>query len=136
MKKFEEHKTQYGFKQETNNHAEAIIRNDIIVNHTALINDLMHEKGWMEETANLYLDDETLKEQYSVEYAEFLREYLDESETLDEASSTSEACAMDDLRVEYDGTVRDSGQRIIQFSYGGDSIDVSKSDHGGIDLEN
>ena len=98
MTKFEEHKTQYGFKQETNNHAEAIIRNDVIVNHTALINDLMHEKGWLEETSNLYLSDETLKERYSIEYADFLRELLDESETLDEASLTQEMEAMDKLR--------------------------------------
>ena len=98
LKKFEEHKTQYGFKQETNRHAEAIIRNDIIVNHTALINDLMHEKGWLEETSNLYLSDETLKERYSIEYADFLRELLDESETLDEASLTQEMEATDKLR--------------------------------------
>jgi hypothetical protein len=98
MTKFKEHKTQYGFKQETNNHAEHIIRNDIIVNHTALINDLMHEKGWLEETSNLYLSDEALKEQYAVEYADFLRELLDESETLDEASHTQEMEATDKLR--------------------------------------
>jgi len=40
--------------------------------------------------------------------------------------------ALQDLKVDYDGTVRDSGQNIIQFSYGGDAVDVSKSDHGGI----
>lgn len=38
--------------------------------------------------------------------------------------------AMQDLKVSYDGTVRDSGQNIVQFSYGGDAIDVSKSNHG------
>jgi len=42
--------------------------------------------------------------------------------------------ALQDLKVNYDGTVRDSSQTIIQFSYGGDSIDVSKSDGGGIDI--
>jgi len=42
--------------------------------------------------------------------------------------------ALQDLKVNYDGTVRDSGQNIIQFSYGGDAIDVSKSDHGGLKL--
>jgi len=42
--------------------------------------------------------------------------------------------ALQDLRVNYDGTVRDSGQRIIQFKFGGDNVDVSKSDHGGVDI--
>ena len=36
------------------------------------------------------------------------------------------ANALQDLRVEYDETVRDSGNRIIQFKYGDDGIDVSK----------
>jgi len=36
------------------------------------------------------------------------------------------ANALQDLRVEYDGTVRDSGNRIIQFSYGDDGLEVSK----------
>jgi DNA-directed RNA polymerase subunit A' len=40
--------------------------------------------------------------------------------------------ALQDLKVNYDGTVRDAGQNIIQFSYGGDAIDVSKSDHGSV----
>lgn len=40
--------------------------------------------------------------------------------------------ALQDIRVNYDGTVRDASQRIIQFAFGGDNIDVSKSDHGGI----
>jgi len=43
--------------------------------------------------------------------------------------------ALQDIKVSYDGTVRDAGQRIIQFSYGGDNIDVSKSDGGGISLK-
>jgi DNA-directed RNA polymerase beta' subunit len=38
------------------------------------------------------------------------------------------ANAMQDLRVEYDETVRDAVGRIIQFSYGEDGIDVSKSE--------
>ncbi len=38
--------------------------------------------------------------------------------------------ALQDLKVEYDGTVRDSGMNIVQFIYGGDNIDVSKSDGG------
>ncbi len=40
------------------------------------------------------------------------------------------ANAAQDLRVEYDLTVRDASGKIVQFSYGEDSIDVSKSEHG------
>ncbi|PJE81672.1 hypothetical protein COU58_01135 [Candidatus Pacearchaeota archaeon CG10_big_fil_rev_8_21_14_0_10_32_42] len=36
------------------------------------------------------------------------------------------ANALQDMRVEYDGTIRDSGNNIIQFSYGSDGYDVSK----------
>lgn len=36
------------------------------------------------------------------------------------------ANALQDMRVEYDGTVRDSGRNIIQFRYGNDGYDVSK----------
>ena len=36
------------------------------------------------------------------------------------------ANALQDIRVEYDGTVRDSGNRIIQFKFGDDGYDVSK----------
>ena len=36
------------------------------------------------------------------------------------------ANALQDLRIEYDGTVRDSNNNIIQFKYGDDGIDVSK----------
>lgn len=43
--------------------------------------------------------------------------------------------AMQDVRVEYDGTVRDSGGKIIQFSYGEDGIDVSRSEGGIINVE-
>ncbi|MBD3262954.1 DNA-directed RNA polymerase subunit A' [Candidatus Woesearchaeota archaeon] len=43
--------------------------------------------------------------------------------------------ALQDLKVSYDGTVRDAGQRIVQFSFGGDNIDVSKSDHGDIEVK-
>ena len=42
---------------------------------------------------------------------------------------------MQDLKVEYDNTVRDSGRKIVQFSYGEDSIDVSKSEGGKIDVK-
>jgi len=38
--------------------------------------------------------------------------------------------AMEHLRVEYDGTVRDSEGSIIQFRYGEDGVDAAKSDHG------
>ncbi len=34
--------------------------------------------------------------------------------------------ALQDLRVEYDETVRDSNSNIIQFIYGGDNIDITK----------
>ncbi len=45
------------------------------------------------------------------------------------------ANALQDLKVEYDGTVRDATKTIIQFSYGDDNIDVSKSDGGTIDVK-
>lgn len=38
--------------------------------------------------------------------------------------------ALEHLRVEYDGTVRDSRGNIIQFKYGEDGVDTAKSDHG------
>ena len=38
--------------------------------------------------------------------------------------------AMEHLRVEYDGTVRDSQGNVIQFKYGEDGVDAAKSDHG------
>ena len=43
--------------------------------------------------------------------------------------------ALQDLKINYDGTVRDAGHKIVQFTYGGDNIDVSKSDGGGVDVE-
>ncbi len=42
--------------------------------------------------------------------------------------------ALQDLKVEYDGTVRDASGRIVQFSYGEDGIDVSKSEGGNINV--
>jgi len=36
------------------------------------------------------------------------------------------ANALQDLRVEYDGTVRDSNNNVIQYKYGDDGMDVSK----------
>ena len=45
------------------------------------------------------------------------------------------ANAMQDLRVEYDETVRDSSGKIIQFQYGEDGIDVSKSEKGMLNVQ-
>jgi DNA-directed RNA polymerase subunit A' len=45
--------------------------------------------------------------------------------------------ALEHLRVEYDGTVRDSSGDIVQFTYGEDGVDPAKSDHGkAVDVEN
>jgi DNA-directed RNA polymerase subunit A' len=44
--------------------------------------------------------------------------------------------AMQDLKISYDGTVRDSSNTIVQFSYGEDGIDVSKSEGGSINVKN
>src|SRR5437879_7712953 len=38
--------------------------------------------------------------------------------------------ALEHLRVEYDGTVRDSSGNIIQVRYAEDDVDTAKSDHG------
>ena len=43
--------------------------------------------------------------------------------------------ALQDLKVEYDETVRDAGKNIIQFKYGEDGIDVSKSENGKINIQ-
>ena len=45
------------------------------------------------------------------------------------------ANALQDMKVEYDFTVRDANQSIVQFCYGDDSMDVSKSDNGTIDVK-
>jgi DNA-directed RNA polymerase subunit A' len=42
--------------------------------------------------------------------------------------------ALQDLKVEYDGTVRDSGKKIIEFIPGEDGLDPSKIQKGGIDV--
>ena len=45
--------------------------------------------------------------------------------------------ALEHLRVEYDGTVRTSSGKIVQFTYGEDGVDPAKSDHGkAVDVEN
>ena len=43
--------------------------------------------------------------------------------------------AMQDLKVSYDGTVRDASGRIVQFLYGEDGLDVSKTKNGIIDVK-
>lgn len=45
------------------------------------------------------------------------------------------ANAMQDLKVEYDDTVRDASKKIVQFTYGEDKIDVSKSENGIINVK-
>ncbi len=45
------------------------------------------------------------------------------------------ANAMQDLKVEYDNTVRDASGKIIQFDYGEDGVDVSKSEKGKINVK-
>ncbi len=43
--------------------------------------------------------------------------------------------ALQDMRVEYDSTVRDAKKKIIQFKYGDDGIDVAKSYGGSINVK-
>ncbi len=43
--------------------------------------------------------------------------------------------AMQDLKVEYDGTVRDASGKIVQFTYGEDGLDVSKTKNGVLDVK-
>jgi DNA-directed RNA polymerase subunit A' len=43
--------------------------------------------------------------------------------------------ALQDLKVEYDGTVRDSSKRIVQFKAGEDGLDPSKVERNGVDVE-
>ena len=45
------------------------------------------------------------------------------------------ANALQDLRVEYDETVRDANGMIIQYKYGEDGIDVSRSESGQVDVK-
>jgi DNA-directed RNA polymerase subunit A' len=44
------------------------------------------------------------------------------------------ANAMQDLKVEYGNTVRDASKKIVQFEYGEDGVDVSKSENGKINV--
>ncbi len=43
--------------------------------------------------------------------------------------------AMQDLKVEYDNTVRDASSRIVQFQFGDDGVDVSKTENGIINIK-
>ncbi len=43
--------------------------------------------------------------------------------------------AMQDLKVSYDGSVRDASGKIVQFSYGEDGLDVSKTKNGVVDVK-
>ncbi|MBI2663465.1 DNA-directed RNA polymerase subunit A' [Candidatus Woesearchaeota archaeon] len=45
------------------------------------------------------------------------------------------ANALQDLKIEYDYTVRDANKMIIQFKYGEDGIDVAKSEKGTINIK-
>ncbi len=45
------------------------------------------------------------------------------------------ANALQDVRVEYDGTTRDATGTIIQFRYGEDGVDVSKSEGGKLNIK-
>ena len=45
------------------------------------------------------------------------------------------ANALQDIKVEYDGTVRDANKKIIQFMYGDDGLDVSKTEGGIINVK-
>ena len=44
------------------------------------------------------------------------------------------ANAMQDLKIEYDHTVREASGKIVQFKYGEDGIDVSKSENGKVSV--
>ena len=44
--------------------------------------------------------------------------------------------ALEDLRVKYDGTVRNTANTVVQFKYGEDSIDPTRSKFGSaIDID-
>lgn len=45
------------------------------------------------------------------------------------------ANALQDLKVEYDLTVRDANNQVIQFAFGDDNINVAKSEGGTIDVQ-
>jgi len=39
------------------------------------------------------------------------------------------------MTLNYDSTVRDANQRIVQFEFGNDGIDVSRSEEGKINVK-
>jgi len=43
--------------------------------------------------------------------------------------------ALQDMKIEYDGTVRDASGKIVQFSFGDDGLDVSKTEGGKINVQ-
>ena len=45
------------------------------------------------------------------------------------------ANALQDLKVEYDNTVRDANKMIMQFSYGEDALDVAKTEGGKLNIQ-
>ncbi|MFP4119187.1 MAG: DNA-directed RNA polymerase subunit A' [Candidatus Woesearchaeota archaeon] len=45
------------------------------------------------------------------------------------------ANALQDFKIEYDFTVRDASKKIIQFAYGEDGVEVSKSEGGSINVK-
>ncbi|MDD5331988.1 MAG: DNA-directed RNA polymerase subunit A' [Candidatus Nanoarchaeia archaeon] len=45
------------------------------------------------------------------------------------------ANALQDMKIEYDNTVRDANRMIVQFNYGDDGVDVSRSVNGSIDVK-
>jgi len=45
------------------------------------------------------------------------------------------ANAMQDLKIEYDFTVRDASKKIVQFNYGEDCLDVSKTEGGKLNVK-
>ena len=45
------------------------------------------------------------------------------------------ANALQDIKINYDETIRDASGKIIQFKYGEDGLDVSKTEYGKIDVK-
>lgn len=45
------------------------------------------------------------------------------------------ANALQDMRVEYDGTVRDASGKIVQYIFGDDGLDISKTEGGKINVQ-
>jgi DNA-directed RNA polymerase subunit A' len=45
------------------------------------------------------------------------------------------ANALQDMRIDYDNTVRDASEKVVQFSFGDDGLDVSKTEGGKINVQ-